>query len=97
LTSALDDDGDQRQAPASGKETRYPLYTRLGTSHGRSGPVWDVSPTPGFNPRTVQLVASSYIDYVIPDHPNDKYYFQNHFSIAYTVPYARSNWPRPTH
>ena len=58
--------GDQRHAPAAlppGK-TRYPLYGRLGGSQDRSG---QVSP-PGFDPRTVQPVASRYIDWAIPAH-----------------------------
>ena len=40
LTSALDAVGSQRHAPAAllpGKETRYPLYRRLGGPQGRSG------------------------------------------------------------
>jgi hypothetical protein len=36
--------------------TRYPLYRRLGAS------------PPGFDPRTVQPVASRYTDYAIPAH-----------------------------
>jgi hypothetical protein len=62
--------GVQRHGPAalpSGK-TRYPFYRRLGGPQGRSGQVRKVSPTPGFDPRTVQLVASLYTDYAIPDH-----------------------------
>jgi hypothetical protein len=35
-----------------GKETRWPLYRRLGGPQGRSGKVWKVSPPPGFDPRT---------------------------------------------
>jgi hypothetical protein len=85
LTSVLDEDDGQGQAPAPGRETRYPLYTRLGTSHGRSGPVWEVSPTPGFDPRTVRLVAISYIHYGLPDPPNDTYNYQNHLSIVCTL------------
>ena len=42
---------------------RYPLYRRLGGPQGRSGQVWKISPTPGFDPRTVQPVASRYTDY----------------------------------
>jgi hypothetical protein len=30
---------------------------------GRSGQVWKISPLPGFDPRTVQPVASRYTDY----------------------------------
>ena len=42
-------------------KTRYPLYRRLGGPQGRSGQVRKISPPPkGFNPRTVQPVASRY-------------------------------------
>jgi hypothetical protein len=64
LTSAIDGVGGQRHAPADlppGK-TRYPLYRRLGGAHGRSEQVWKISPPPGFDPRTVQSVASRYTD-----------------------------------
>jgi hypothetical protein len=40
-------------------KTRYPLYRRLGGSHGWSGQVRKISPPPGFDPRTVQPVAQS--------------------------------------
>ena len=62
LTSALDGVGGQRHAPATlppGKN-RYPLCRSLGGPHGQSGRVWKISPTPGFDPRTVQPVASRY-------------------------------------
>jgi hypothetical protein len=62
LTSALDGVGYQRHAPAAlppGK-TRYPLYRRLGGPQRRSGQVCKISPLPGFDPRTVQSVASLY-------------------------------------
>ena len=39
-------------------KTRYPFYRRLGGSQGRSGRMRKVSPPPGFQPRTVQPVAS---------------------------------------
>jgi hypothetical protein len=42
---------------------RYPLYSRLVGPQGRSGRVRKISPTPGFDPRTVQPVASRYTDY----------------------------------
>jgi hypothetical protein len=60
--------GGQLHAPAAlppGK-TRYTLYRRLGGPQGRSGRLRKISPTPGFDPRTVQPVASRYIDYAIP-------------------------------
>ena len=57
--------GGQRHSPAAlppGK-TRYPLYRRLGGPQGRSGRVRKISPPPGFDPRTVQPVASRYTDW----------------------------------
>ena len=60
--------GGQRHAPAvlpPGK-TRYTLYTRLGEPQGRSGRLRNISPAPGFDPRTVQPVASRYTDWAIP-------------------------------
>ena len=60
--------GGQRHDPATlppGK-TRYPLYRRLG---GPLEPVWTGAENlaaPGFDPRTVQPVASRYTDYAIP-------------------------------
>ena len=44
-------------------KTRYPLYRRLGGPRGRTGQVPKISPTPGFNPRTVQPIASRYTDW----------------------------------
>jgi hypothetical protein len=57
--------GGQHNAPAAlppGK-TRYPLYRRLGGPQGRSGQMRKISPPPGFDPRTVQPVASRYTDW----------------------------------
>jgi hypothetical protein len=42
------------------------LYRKLGGPQGRSGQVPKISPLPGFDPRTVQPVASRYTDYAIP-------------------------------
>jgi hypothetical protein len=44
-------------------KTRYPLYRRLGGPQGRSGQVRKISSPPGFDPQTVQPVASRYTDY----------------------------------
>ena len=44
-------------------KTRYPLYRRLGGPQGRSGKVRKISPPLGFDPRTVQPVASHYTDW----------------------------------
>ena len=67
-TLALDGAGCQCYAPAAlppGK-TQYTFYRRLGGSQSRSGQVRKISPPPGFDPRTVQPVASRYTDYAIP-------------------------------
>ena len=45
---------------------RYPLYRKLGGSQGRSGRLRKISPSPGFDPRTVQPVAGRYTNWVIP-------------------------------
>jgi hypothetical protein len=60
--------GGQRHALAAlppGK-TRYPLYRRLGWPQSWFGWVRKIYPPPGFDPRTVQPVASRYTDYAIP-------------------------------
>jgi hypothetical protein len=56
--------GGQCHAPAALPPgmTRYPLYRRLGRPQGQSGRVLKISPPPGFDPQTVQLVASRYTD-----------------------------------
>ena len=62
LTSALDGVGRQHHALAAlppGK-IRYPLYRRLGGPQGRSGQARKISPPLGFDPRTIQPVASRY-------------------------------------
>ena len=64
--------GGQRHAPAAlpPEKTQYPLYRRLGGTQRTSGRVWKISPTPGFDPRTVQPVASRYTDrcILVPKH-----------------------------
>jgi len=65
--------GGQRQASAAfprGK-TRYPLCRRLGGPQGRSGRVRNISPPPGFDPRTFQPVTSRYTDQAILAHNNN--------------------------
>ena len=62
--------GGQRHALATlplGK-TWYPLYRRLVGPQGRSGWVRKISPPPGFDPRTVQLIVSRYTDCAILAH-----------------------------
>ena len=43
-------------------KTRYPLYRRMGGLQGQSGQVRKISPPPGFDPRTVQTVASHFTE-----------------------------------
>jgi len=49
-------------------KTRYPLYRRLGGSQGGSRMVRKISPSPAFDPLTVQPVASRYTDWAMPAH-----------------------------
>ena len=60
--------GVQRNAPAalSPGKNRYPSYRRLGGRQNRSEQVRKISTPPGFDPRTVQPVASRYTDWSIP-------------------------------
>ena len=76
--------GGQRHAPAAlppGK-TRYPLRRRLGGPQGRSGLVRIISPPPGFDPRTVQPLASRYTDWAIAAHHHRNSIFWN-FSCVF--------------
>ena len=66
MTMALE--GGEGSASRPGRsltpgKTRYPLYRRLGGPQGRSGQVRKISPPLGFDPRTVQPVASRYTGY----------------------------------
>ena len=68
-SSALDVGGWSTPHPGRfipGKETRYPLYRRLGGPHGRSGRMGNISSPLGFDLRTAQPVASRYTDGAIP-------------------------------
>jgi hypothetical protein len=64
-TSALD--GVLWSTPRSGRFTpgKGPFYRRLGGPQGWSGRVRKISPTPGFDLRTVHPVASPYTDWAI--------------------------------
>jgi hypothetical protein len=58
----------QRHASAAlppGK-IRYPLYKNLGGPQDQSRRVRNMSSPSGFDPRTFQLLATRYIDWVIP-------------------------------
>jgi hypothetical protein len=71
LTSAQDGGGWLTPRPGCftpGKDSRYPFYRRLGGAQGLSGRVRKISPPPGFDPRTVQPVASHYTYWAFPTH-----------------------------
>jgi len=63
--------GGQRDAPVAlpPKKTRYPFYRKLTGPQERSGRMRKISPTPGFDPRTVQSLASRCTDRVIMVRP----------------------------
>ena len=72
MTTALE--GGEGSASRPGhtlpqRKTQYPLYKRLGGPQGRSGQVRKISPPPGFDPWTVQPVASRYTDYATRPQP----------------------------
>jgi len=50
------------------KKTLYPLYRRPQGRDGRRRKIW---PLPGFDPGTVEPVASRYTDWAIPAHKPD--------------------------
>jgi hypothetical protein len=65
VAMALDGIGCSTPRPGlftHGKETRYTLYRRLGRPQGRSELVRKNLPLRGFDPLTVQPVASRYTD-----------------------------------
>ena len=64
LTSALDGGGWLRPRPGrfTPENDPYTLYRRLGGPQDWSGRVWNNSSPRGFDPWTVQPVASRYID-----------------------------------
>ena len=64
LTSALEGVGGLRHVAAAlpPRKTRYPMCRRLGGPQSQTGRVRKNLPPPGFDPRTVQPVASLYTD-----------------------------------
>jgi hypothetical protein len=73
LTSALDGGWWSKPRPCCftpEQDKRYPFYRRLGGPQGRTGRVRKISPTPGFNPRTVQPVASCCTEYAMLCYPH---------------------------
>ena len=68
-----------------GKQTRNLLDRRLSGHKGGSKRVRKISPPPGFDPRTVQPLASRYTDYVIPAHIYNCIPETNHVSEVHSV------------
>jgi hypothetical protein len=62
------------------QEIRYPLYRRLSGPQGQSRWVWKILPPTGFNPQTVQLIASCYTDYTTPVHVLTSHFFIQKYS-----------------
>jgi hypothetical protein len=84
LTSTLDRGGwstPHLSRFTAGKETQYPLHRKLGGHKDRSGLVRIISLPPGFDPQTVQPIASRYTDCALPAHKqyNSVQYNTSHF------------------
>ena len=79
MTTALEVVWGQHHAPGRSLppgKSRYPLYRRLGGPQGRSEQVRNILPQPGFDPRTVQPVASRYTDWATRcTHSSTHYFF----------------------
>ena len=71
LTWALDGGGWSTPPPSHCTPGKDTLYGMLGGPHCQSEQVWKILPPPGFDPWTVQPIASCYIDYTIPAHYDD--------------------------
>ena len=64
-------------------KTRYLLYRRLGGRQDQSGQVRKISPTLGFNPWTVQPVASCYTNYAtLPTTCVDVFYIPHYTHLS---------------
>ena len=86
LTLVLALDGSGWLSPRTGRltlgMTQYPFYRRLGGPQGRSGWVRKILFPPGFDPRTVQPVASCYNDYAVVDQISGGYRAKKYFHIV---------------
>ena len=72
-------------------QSRCPLYRRLGGCEDRLGLGWKTSLPPGFDPRTVQPVASRYTDCDIPAHPTVPTLSQNQLIPSINDPTSPHN------
>ena len=70
------------------EKTRYPLCMRLGGPQARSGRVRTTSPSPGFDLRTVQPVASRYKDFSLPIHTGEGWLTINVSVLSYIYIYV---------
>jgi hypothetical protein len=70
LTSALDGDGWSvpRRGCFTPGNALVPIVWEAGSAPGLVWTGVEISPPPGFDPWTVQSVASHYTDYAIPAH-----------------------------
>jgi hypothetical protein len=67
------------------KRYPVPILQEAGRPHGLSGRVRIMSPPPGFDPRTVQLVTSRYTDYAIPANHAKFYSRSKAFTIKHNL------------
>ena len=82
---ALDKVGGQRHNPAAlpPEKIRYPMYKRLGGPQDRSRRGRKNSLPPGFDPPTVQPVASHYIDWDNPGRLQYKVYVHGSVFLSF--------------
>jgi hypothetical protein len=81
ITTALEGGDGSVSRPGSSLppgKTRYPLYRGLCRPQGRFGKVRKISPPPGFDPGTVQSVASRYTNYATRPHNEVMHYPKLH-------------------
>ena len=96
MTKALEEGEGSASRPGRSLppgKTRYPLYRRLGGAQGRSGQVRKISPPPGFDPRTVQPVASRYTDWA--NRPTNVYEVLK-FSLHDYIPHSLKHKLNPS-
>jgi hypothetical protein len=82
--------GGQHHTPVAlpTRKTWFPLYRRLSRPQGRSGSVRKISPPPGFDPRTVQPLASSYTDCAIPTYYIKRIWTKKEERFRFSAPNA---------
>jgi hypothetical protein len=85
MTTVLEEDEGSASRPGRSlppAKTRKPLYRRLSRPQDRSGEVRKISQPPGFDPQTIQPVASRYIHWAIrPSVSNTEIKMLEHYQI----------------